>query len=693
MKTSKSVILAGVETFQKRGYPGTIVVYGDDAEVLVTGKKDEDVIVATSQLEKGRVVAFSHDQYGKEIYDLDKKFDNDAFYENVRKWVSKKESGIKICLLRTATAIDSIEDLKKYDILISTGNEKTSEKLVEQYVKEGGGFIQAITPWGWLQLNPKQSIIDIPYSNLLKEAGLSFWDGVVYDKNLKIAKIYSEAVEHKRQEELKSVIYDAGFISKLIKLPLTQCLAFKPTILKIWEEFCSLAAPLCTNEKVCSKNRFEKIVLDTWCNLSSLQDNKTLKARGIKNFPGDYDTLPPRKSTTVFFNSSLKDIHVTSCHIPAGCVAYLKVTFVKGAWKAILGAHTDCLTDNVCRRWPRIFKEIELEECKTYELTHPFGGSIYLLSPDDDDAEIKANIDDVVLCPRYDIKKPHLWEETKHEPGLWADLSGKYTVFTFPSKSVTRLHDPKLVLELYDRLLECYHDLKGTDIDEHRKMWVVSDEQPSAGYMHAGYPIVTHLDVTQPDSENFLLNYKSFLEGKFWGIFHEMGHNMQEAAWTFEGTSEVTVNIFTLYGMHKVCKQPTLTHPWLKNNISATKQYLQQGANFEVWQSKPGVALFVYAQLAYHFSWDSYKAVFRVYNDLTSNPSSLQEAIDLWFVTFSKQVEKDLSPWTDFWGIPFSETARKQLIGFPSFLPNDAVFELDVSRLEKIKKKYQGRLC
>lgn len=32
-----------------------------------------------------------------------------------------------------------------------------------------------------------------------------------------------------------------------------------------------------------------------------------------------------------------------------------------------------------------------------------------------------------------------------------------------------------------------------------------------------------------------------------WGLYHEMGHNRQKGEWTFEGCTEVTVNIFSLY--------------------------------------------------------------------------------------------------------------------------------------------------
>ena len=696
MEIHQNEILNGVEKFHKRGTPGILVVFGQATVVLVTGDKEQDVVLVAAEYGKGRVAAFSHDQYGVELYDEKSTFDNSVIYENLRKWLSRKKQDIKMCFLKSSPALEKLEDLKKFDIIINTTNEKLPETLLEQYVKEGGGFVQAFTPWGWLQLNPGKSIIDVPYAQFLNNVGFAFWDGVVYNE-LKInrsppCKDLVDSKSLQKQDEMKSLIWDASFVYKLCKLPMDQTTVFKPAILRIWEEVCCKVAPLCTADKVCSKNHLEKITLDTWCNLVSFQQNKALKAQGIRHFPGDYESLPPRKCVSVAFKSSFKETHVTSCHIPAGCIANLKVTSVKGKWKVVVGAHSDCLTDNCCRRWPIISKEVPVDECKSYQLSTPFGGSIYLLSPEQSDSHIEANIDDVVLCPRYDIMDLSLWNNSRSEPGLWADLSGKHVIFTFPSKCVRSMEDPRPVLELYDHLLEAYHDLKGTRIEDQRKMWVVSDEQPVAGYMHAGYPIVTHLDVTDPNKEAFLLNYKSFLEGKFWGIFHEMGHNMQETAWTFEGTSEVTVNIFTLYGMHTICKQPVLTHPWLKNQIKHTIQYLKDGSDFKKWQNEPGIALYVYAQLAHHFGWEAYKKVFRSYNELAHPPSTLQDCIDHWYVTFSEQVSKDLSPWTDFWGIPLSEAAREKLKDLPAHLPVDLISQLCPPRLEEIRRKYQTRL-
>jgi len=54
--------------------------------------------------------------------------------------------------------------------------------------------------------------------------------------------------------------------------------------------------------------------------------------------------------------------------------------------------------------------------------------------------------------------------------------------------------------------------------------------------MHAGYPVVTHLDICNDKScAEYIFDIKNLKNGGCWGLFHEFGHNMQRDEWTFEG--------------------------------------------------------------------------------------------------------------------------------------------------------------
>ncbi|ESN97062.1 hypothetical protein HELRODRAFT_143641, partial [Helobdella robusta] len=240
---------------------------------------------------------------------------------------------------------------------------------------------------------------------------------------------------------------------------------------------------------------------------------------------------------------------------------------------------------------------------------------------------------------------------------------------TLPSSSIRNLKNPGSVIDIYDTLIEHYHDLRGTDVKTSRKMWVVTDKQPSYGAMHAGYPIVTHLDVADPEGEKFLLNENALKlnTSKYWGIFHEIGHNMQQSEWTFEGTLEVTSNVFNLYGMKKIGNLDCWTVPWLNKQIWKGVGYLNNGSDFEIWKNDAGVALHTYAQLADTFGWAIYKQVFRRYQNMSrkEKPNNNQEEIDKWFIIFSEECKFNLAPLAAFWGIPLSQDAINKLEDLP----------------------------
>ena len=133
----------------------------------------------------------------------------------------------------------------------------------------------------------------------------------------------------------------------------------------------------------------------------------------------------------------------------------------------------------------------------------------------------------------------------------------------------------------------------------------------------------------------------------------------------FEGTGEVTVNIFTLHAMDKVCHLKPWIHSWLKDQISSTKKYIENGADFEVWKDNPGVALFIYAQLIREFGWESYQHVFRQYEEAKPDLDSDQEKMNHWIKTFSQHVGQNLIPLFKFWGFPVSSSVVDELQGLP----------------------------
>ncbi len=78
-----------------------------------------------------------------------------------------------------------------------------------------------------------------------------------------------------------------------------------------------------------------------------------------------------------------------------------------------------------------------------------------------------------------------------------------------------------------------------------------------------------------------------------WGLFHELGHNHQAREWTFEGTGEVTCNLWSLYLSQNLCKIPDeAAHDALKDPNKYVGPYLAMSSapiaeRFEQWKANP----------------------------------------------------------------------------------------------------------
>jgi hypothetical protein len=196
----------------------------------------------------------------------------------------------------------------------------------------------------------------------------------------------------------------------------------------------------------------------------------------------------------------------------------------------------------------------------------------------------------------------------------------------------------------------------------------VSDRQISAGYMHSGYPIMTHLDA----APRFVTVQDLRAKGD-WGMFHEMGHNHQSGDWTFGGTGEVTVNLFSLYVLETCCPGAPVHGGVTPENIAKRiRQHLvEHQADFEKWKGDPFTALVMYIQLRQAFGWEAFKKVFAEYRALPGDqrPQSDDDKRDQWLTRLSRTVGRNLGPFFQAWGVPTSDSARSALADLPAWLP------------------------
>jgi len=342
-----------------------------------------------------------------------------------------------------------------------------------------------------------------------------------------------------------------------------------------------------------------------------------------------------------------------------------------------IGCHSDRLWRN--RSWARapdvcVRAPITAEQTK---VASAFGGLIYVESPPDLKLPpFSVTVSGAVEAPYYVHGKTDLkqWRTSiRNDPAPWAELQGRKIILSLPAADVRKLDDPKELMDFWDGIMDLYAELFGRPAERRRIERFVADVQISAGYMHSGYPLMAMLDITST------MVYKPRIEANrhhgIWGLFHEIGHNHQNRDWTYRGTTEVTVNLFSLYVMEKVCKLPTgghgcVTKGWRERRI---KQYFAEGAKFDQWKADPFLALAMYIQLQHEFGWKPFTQVFAEYRELPDEkrPKTDDQKRDRWLVSFSKTAGRNLGPFFQAWGVPTSDAARASIADLPKWMPKD----------------------
>lgn len=692
----------GVEKIGISGVPGPICVFGDTAfAVIAAGPKEKQVpLVAAAKFGKGRVVTFGHGGYLNP--ETLKQVDTLTFFKNCIDWTANKRSEptIRIFRYKKLTAFLSeqqlnasdtdLTDLGSADILIIDAGQIDSQniKKLQTFVSNGGGLVTDGLGWGWKQLNPGKKLTqDFTANQLLAPMGLVWADGYAdktcqegyrveaFNANLLNA---SKALDILLTDgEKKHTLNDTRQLSATLTLAI-RSVPENDTILlpKIRSlETQSSETILPTPQKpLQEENTIGRLLISRQVlNAQQNDPEKIMVHPAARFFPGQVPGNAKRVRKMLIIDTSIPRWHSTGLYAAPGEKIAVQVDpDVAGKKLNIrIGAHTDSLWHhNKWKRCPKITRSFPITQTNTIA-ANAFGGLIYIDIPTDCDlGTIKVGIKGAVEAPLYVHGETELkdWKEKiRNAPGPWAELATDKIIITVPSDNIRHLDNPAALMDVWDDILDACADLAA--IDRHRKSpeRIVPDVQISAGYMHSGYPIMT-----LADQYANLVDREHLLKGN-WGLFHELGHNHQNGDWTFNGTGEVTENLFTTYVFDRVCGVPPE-----KGRVDLEKQqqdyekYVADGRSFEQWKSSPFLGLVMYLQLQEQFGWDAYKKVFAEYGRLpdSDRPKTDADKRDQWMVRFSKTVGRNLGPFFAAWNVPVSETAKKQVADLPVWLPD-----------------------
>ena len=359
-----------------------------------------------------------------------------------------------------------------------------------------------------------------------------------------------------------------------------------------------------------------------------------------------------------------------------------------------IGAHTDNLKGLPIDKWsraPLVTTRMTLKPGAN-TVTSPYGGLVYLIPTKPHSGKKAAvHLSGAVNAPYYVMgtTDKEVWKNSvRNYAAPWAELQSRRVIITVPSELVRNLDNPDEFLKLWDVMLDQYDKLVGVAPNKpepHRSITLpyryVGDTQISAGFMHAGYPIMFFNDPSAIDA----VTVKGIKTLDGWGWWHETGHEYQQYAWTWGAVGEATVNIYSLFiqdhfGNHSrlLTKKTSdgktyydLAFEYLNSN-HPNKNFNDDEQN-DVW-----TRLIMFRQLQIAYGWNLYTKLHSSVRDMPQAqlPQNDQARIDLFVVKTSELSGNNLLEFFDRWGLKYSDAAKAKVLNLKLPKPATAIWTL-----------------
>ncbi|MGB0953434.1 MAG: M60 family metallopeptidase [Planctomycetota bacterium] len=685
------------------GIPGTLCVYGEDAKaVLTSGGKHPKAVAAVAQYGKGRVFGIAHDGYRAASH-FEKE---DGLMRAALDWLLQGEKPGKVSLLTPHAGFEQtlanlgfevvpfgVDGLAATQILFLSGEgpiDEATHVAISTWIQDGGSLCATLCPWGWKQVHGSKGwelTKQLTANRILAPAGMQFTDGYadakvdgmyVVDRATCAQVNCSVLVE---QLESRNPPKDLTPLEDALRfLPLDDVVLL-PRLEKVLPKLDEDSAPKPDHALKAKEHPLERLaVIAQHRRLQASSPANPMKTPGAEVFPGVSKGAPKSFAKVLSLDPSIPGWQSTGLYLDPGKVLQVASDANLEGWQVRIGAHADRLWHK--DRWPR-WPEASVVQPLKQEVQAASGGLIYFIADAENAAPIRVTLSGAVPAPHWvsGQTSDKEWRRIRKEPAPWAELQGKYLILTLPSTAIRKLDNPQELMDWWDTTVAEQFTLAGEPLPQRPERFV-SDVLISAGYMHAGYPIMMHLDVAEPrvgKRPAVLVDLEELQDKGNWGCFHELGHNRQKPAWTFGGTGEVTNNLFSLHSGEVMSGIEPWQNPWLQNQKMAGRAYLRDGADFNVWKRKPGIALLCYAQIQKHFGWEPFRQTFAAARDLPAGerPNNDDAKRSFWVRQMSHACGQDLRAFHAHWGWPLEPSLEQDaaLDALPKWMPDFSELE------------------
>ncbi|MFN7835745.1 MAG: M60 family metallopeptidase [Burkholderiaceae bacterium] len=688
----------GVVRVAPDAVPGPIVMAAPQAFALLLGQENgggHQAVIAASTAGRGRAVALGHEAFLRPA--TLSQADGARLLMNIIRWTGaprRAQGADKVGVLQleeTASWADTQNlPLKRLGLPLRTAHlenvatvlleagsvtEPADQDVLRNYLANGGGIVAAGVGWGWQQLHPGLTLAnDYPGNRLLREAGLVWGGGT-------IGKLYAVQAPVPG-EKLLNLSQALDYFQNTTTADTPDAQTAVSTLLKGLAALPD-ASPLTAKLTTLRARALRKAALDDQplsrigVLLLSQMPVGDLKPPTTAFFPGRVPATAPRIDSVLTVAGIRKKHWIsTGLYAPPGeKVTIALPTALTGSGLSVrIGAHAYALT--ALPRWqrPPVVDRVFPLNAATVTVGNSFGGLIYLQKEGRAlTRPFNVKFSGVVQTPRFisGVTDIAAWRRQVRASSVpWTELEGRYLIVTLQTEAARALDDPQALLDFWDRVQQANQTLAQQAAAERYPMRLVFDEQlylPKA-YMHSGYPIMGML----PQQKDFLRITATPPGATAWGPMHELGHNHQDAAWTFAGTEEVTVNLFTLHAYDTVYNVRAETvFPEFSEAVKMRKkrEYLCQGASFDAWKADPFLALILYREVADAFGWEAYQRVFADYAGLAASarPRTDAQKRDQWLTRLSRATGRNLAPFFATWGIPVSPAAVQSVGDLPTW--------------------------
>lgn len=698
-----SLQASGAETIATGGNPASMVVYAD-AEA-VAALTDGTVLAARTRVGQGKVVTLGHGGFLNDERGETRSFVLDqlewlAAGDSVRAWgvndalaAGLHERGITVEGVR---ASERNLDFERVDLIVGSPQAFSRAGRLDglaKWLRGGGAMLSVETAWGQIQLGHASSAGDLAANRLLGDFGILYTERALSPGRDGLYELDPEAAANANAEDALRVLAgerlgtgggDVVFASRIARDALALVPLDSPLIRKADELALAHARELNEAYRSMADRPLKPAQHPLACALLDLEARRAkhgvVRAHpSAEAFPGPVPADMPRVTRRLRLDR-IPGWRSTGLYAPPGETVTVRVLAGEAGGAALqIGAWRDPQDFAERVRMPVAIYRADLEERRA-SVASPIGGPVYLDLPGEVAAKgITVEISGVVEMAHYRHGQTDLGEwqsRIRSLPVAWAELESDELVFTIPAEAVRDLDRPDLVMEHWKRVHEVMQAMEPRS-PRHwpdRQQRFVAEKRLSWGYMYCPSDGPLVIPMTEARQMVDLANFDAEGSNELWGHYHEMGHSHQNPMWTFDGTGEVTVNIFTVLTLNTVNGFP-LDDPAMRTEpgraLATMVRHAKAGAPYDTWKRDPFLALQTYALLWQRFGWDSFRKTFRAYDDLAAadRPKNDEEKRDLFVITMSRTIGRNLGPYFEAWGVPLSPRVEQAIGHLSVWMP------------------------